>query len=594
MNLRDLASWLMIFAVAGFMGSGCAPKKVQSVRPADNGTIRKLFVPEAVAPPAIVEDQGPISDIEFQHAPQPLELPGIAPEPEVKVEHILVLPSVQFVDQRMMIYADKLLSWEGLASQVAELDSSDRVPPRWAECLAFLEGVFRGYSVLMEALLVQDHQTVVAEQFAVNPWLVYQNDIAFLEGGCRQVFIAGASLVSNWENRDSATEVKKSEAFVAQYTDEGRYEDAIAAFQNLKDSQPDRAVSANTSKMYGLALLRTGDFDRAAEVLSGALKNMRPSHEERSLRRLVADLLLASGLPEEARGHYRKLADYFESRKGDDRWVADQLALLGGVDMKAREFPMYLDALKGYISFDGRHIPQGMKELVERMEEDFRESPLTDQARQMLGQLEDQIREWVALSLSEIDVLVANDDYVQAKSLLEKMLVDELPESVHDTVQRAMDYLLQAETKYQAEQQAILDQAHSAQWDKAVGLLDSQKYDEAIAAFGELLNTEYDIPSRANMQKAAEAASIGMRRKSASIFVKARKARNDSRKRELFRESWQLLQDITVKYPEVKLIEKIRQNLLIIEKHIDGFDPLMLRELKPVWGVAPEDSAETN
>jgi tetratricopeptide (TPR) repeat protein len=336
--------------------------------------------------------------------------------------------------------------------------------------------------------------------------------------------------------------------------------------------------------MYGLALLRTGKFEMAAEVLSGALENMRSSHEERSLRRLVADLLLASGSLEEARGHYRKLADYFESRKGDDRWVADQLALLGGVDVNAREFPLYMDALKGYISFDGHHIPLGMRELVERMEEDFRESPLSDQARQMLGQLEDLIREWAAGRLDEVDVFVANNDYVQAKALLEQMLFDDLPGRVHDTVQQSMDNLLQGEMKYQEEQRAILAQTLSALWDRAVWLLDSQKYDEAIDVFEELLNTEYDIPARANIQKAAEAASVEMRRKSASIFVKARRERDYDRKKELLRESWQLLYDITAKYPEVKLIDKVRQNLLIIEKHIELFDPLVLQELKTVPG----------
>ena len=597
MNIRVLSFCLMSFAVVSLTVGGCAPQKVQLVSPSIDSTVEEPPAADTVQieaevaeiQPEVVEQQGPLTDMEFQSEPEQPEALVVSPEPVIEVERILVLPNVPFVDQRMMVYADKLSSWESLASQVAELDLSDSMPPRWHECLAAIDGVFRGYSVLMEALLVQDLPVVVADQFVVDPWLIYQDDITFLERGCKQVFIAGATLVSSWGNRDSDTEVKKSEAVVTQYTDEGRYEDAIVAFRNLMDSQPDRAVSANTSKMYGLALLRTGEFDMAAGVLSGALENMRSSHEERSLRRLVADLLLASGSLEEARGHYRKLADYFESRKGDDRWVADQLALLGGVDVKAREFPLYLDALKGYISFDGHHIPQGMRELVERMEEDFRESPLSDQARQMLGQLEDLIREWAARSLDEVDVLVANNDYVQAKSLLEKMLFDDLPGAVHGTAQRSMDYLLQAEMKYQEEQRVLMAAARSGQWDKAVLLLESREFDEAIDIFEKLFNTEYDIPARANIKKAAEAASVGMRRKSANIFVKARREKDDDRKREMLRESWQLLYDITVKYPEVKLIDKVRQNLLIIEKNIDVFDPLMLRELKPVLGVAQDD-----
>ena len=336
--------------------------------------------------------------------------------------------------------------------------------------------------------------------------------------------------------------------------------------------------------MYGLALLRTGELAKAGDVLSEALESMSPSPEERSLRRLVADLLLASGRLNDARIHYRKLASYFESRKGDDRWVADQLALLGEVDLKARELPLYMETLKHYIGFDNRRVPEGMRELVERMEVDFPYSSLTDRARQMLSQTEDSIGEWVTGKLDQVDILLANDDYAQAKSLLEQMLVDDLPVAMHDTVQRAMDNLVLGEVNYQVEQQLVMQQTLSEQWDNATRLLDARKYDKAIGAFSTLFNTEYDAPARAKTQKAAEASSGEMRRKSASFFVKARKERDYERKKELFRESWQLLYDITVKYPNVKFINKVKQNLGTIENHIELFDPALFDELKTVSG----------
>jgi len=574
--------WAVSLFLTGLMLGGCAPKVI---RPASAPVLEKQTVIEV--PAGVVQDatvpgeEGPLTDMEFQSGRPTAELPEQEPGALVKTGRIPVLPSLASVDQRMTVYADKMSSWEALSRQIEEHGLGEGMPPRWDECLATIEGMFRGYSVLMEELLVQDHPAVKEDQFVVDPWLLYQKDIAFLEGGCDQVFISAASLTNSWNDRLSDTETPKGEeAVVIQYAQEGRYKDAIEAYNRLMKTLPYRTVGADTSKMYGLALMRTGKFEMAAEVLAGALENMRPSQEERALRRLVADLLLATGKLDKARGHYRKLADYFESRGGQDRWVADQLALLGGVDVNTKEFPLYQEALKGYISFDGRHIPQGMGKLVERMEEDFRESPLTDRARQMLVQLEDSIREWVSGRLDEVDVLMANNDYTQARAFLEQMLSEDLPVPVHGMVQRSMDNLLQTEMKYRRKQRAIPEQTLSAQWDKAVELLDSKKYDEAIETFKGLLNTEYDVPARANIQKAAEAASVEMRRKSATLFVKARKEDNDGRKREFLRESWQLLYDITIKYPEVRLIDKIKQNLDIIEKHIESFDPVMLQELK--------------
>ena len=367
MNIKVLSFCFLSFAVVAFTGSGCAPQKVQLVSP----TLEPVVLDT-------VEEQGVLTDMEFQYEAPQAELSA------TKVEQTQVLPSVPFVDQRMMVYAEKFTSWETLSLQVAALDLSDRLPPQWDECLAGIAEVFRGYSVLMEALLAQDTPAAMAGQLVVDPWLIYQNDIVFLEGGCQQVFADGAvALDGNQENQEANIKVEEGAAVGTQYPGEGLYEEAIVDLQNVEASQPD-----------------------------------------------------------------------------------------------------------------------------------------------------------------------------------------------------------------QGEQKIMSAADRSEQWDKAVSLLESRQYDDAIDTFEKLFNTEYDIPARANIQKAAEVASVGMRRKSANIFVKARREMEYDLKKELLRESWQLLHDITVKYPEVKLVGKVRQNLLIIEKHIDGFDPLMLRELKPVVGLAQEDLPE--
>jgi hypothetical protein len=365
MNIKVLSFCFMSFAVVAFTGSGCAPQKVQ-------------LVPRTIEPVVLdaVEAQVPLTDMEFQYESVQDELSA------TEVEQTQMLASVPFVDQRMLVYADKFTGWETRALQIAALDLSDRLPLRWHECLADIARVFHGYSVLMETLLARDTQVVMAGQFVVDPWLIYQNDIAFLEGGCQQVFIDGTVVLgSSQEAHDADTEVEGGQPVVTRPPGEGLYEEAVDP-ENLGE---------------------------------------QPAQEEQKL-------------------------------------------------------------------------------------------------------------------------LTAGD--------------------------------------------------RSGQWDKAVLLLESGQYDDAIDAFARLFNTEYDIPARANIQKAAEVASVGMRRKSANIFVKARREMEYDLKKELLRESWQLLHDITVKYPEVKLIDKVRKNLLIIEKHIDGFDPLMLQELMPVVGSAQEDLPE--
>lgn len=579
MSSRTLSILLVVSLI--FLVEGCA-KKVQSPSRRDYLATADSYSLKTSPDQTTVTAEEKFSS----GADEQADARGDSPARQVKVGKVLVLPSISNVDLRMTVYADKLSDWETLSAQLAEAGITDQRPPRWDGCQDTIGRIFQGYSMLMEALLKYDKPVVDAEKFGVDPWAIYQDDVTFLESGCEQVFMTGASRVRGWTGAISGGGMAKNEAVVAQYAEEGFYEEAVTAFESMVASDPEMVVSINTRKLYGMALLRTGRVERAVAILSQVLADMPPSHEERSLRRLVADLLLASGRLEDATGNYRQLAAFFESRKGDDRWVADQLAMLTGVSSRARELPIYMDVLQGYLMFDGRHIPVDMKDMVERMEDDFPASLMTDRARQMLVQLEDSIGLWVAGQLDRAETMMIEAEYEKARAILKKMMLESLPQSMKEKVQKSLEILTEAEDKYQDEKKKARERSHSEQWDQAVWLLNSKKYDEAIEAFRVLYNTSYDVPARSKVDKAAEFASVEMRDKAAALYVRARKEGNPVRKREYFEESWRLLNDITVKYSEVSLIDKVRKYLETIEKQIEAFDPILLHELRGYRGSA--------
>ena len=527
------------------------------------------------------------------------QMPAAAPpceesQPQVQVERYLRLPAVSHVDRRMSLYGEKLSRWESLAEQTMDLGLLERRPAKWSECFTAVENLFQGYSRLMEEVLKKDLPTVREEELGLDPWQLYYDDIGYLEGDCEQVFLTTSALVSGWDNRYTPARAQESEAIVGQYVNQGLYEEAILAFQNLQHIYPDRELKEETRRMYGLALLKTGQLDRAVQELSKALENMSPSPEKRGLRRLVADLFLASGQLDEAYANYRQLAEYYESGKGDDRWVADQLALLGLRNLKkAPELPLYLEVLQDFIRFNGRKIPAGMKDRVERLEEIYPASPLTVRARQMFGQLEDSLREWLKGEMDQVDLYLADHDFAPAKALLERLLVDDLEPPALDLVQRTMDNLVKAEREYILEQRMQEAQSQAEKWDRAVTMLDSGKYDQAIADFTSLFNTNYDVPARAKIKEAMEAAATQLRRQSASLFVKARKSGDYGEKKKYLEESWSLLNKIVTSYPAVAIIDKVRQNLALIEQQIEQFDPALLPKLKNFHAVsAPAPGAE--
>jgi hypothetical protein len=322
---------------------------------------------------------------------------------------------------------------------------------------------------------------------------------------------------------------------------------------------------------------------------------MPSSPEKRRLRRLVADLLLASGHLEEAYANYRQLAEYYDSGRGDDRWVTEQLALLEQRDLKnSPGLPLYLNVLQDFIGFNGRKIPEDMKAKVARLEEVYPASPLTGRARQMFGQIEDSLREWLKAEMAQVDLYLAARDFAPAKELLKGLLDDNLEPPARELVESNLVNVTRLENEYILGLRSLEDQNQAEKWDRAVALLDSRKYDQAINEFSDLFNTDYDVPAREKIKEAMEAAATQMRRQAANLFVKARKTANYDEKKKYLEESWTLLNKIITSYPEAMIIDKARQNLALIEQQIEQFDSSLLRKLKNFNTVSALEPGSAN
>ena len=120
----------------------------------------------------------------------------------------------------------------------------------------------------------------------------------------------------------------------------------------------------------------------------------------------------------------------------------------------------------------------------------------------------------------------------------------------------------------------------SEQWNAAVSLLDSQRYDIAIPAFKALMGTEYEEKAKTKILEAANLAAGQMRKEAASLFINAGKATDIDKKKELLFASHRMLTEILTKYPQTDLRDKVNQNITILEGQIKKLDPAWLEELR--------------
>ncbi|MDA8164909.1 MAG: hypothetical protein M0017_07760, partial [Desulfobacteraceae bacterium] len=259
-----------------------------------------------------------------------------------------VMPVGQ-IDQRLAAYTQKYNEWQAVAGR--QTASGQEAAAPWAQCLRMAGSLRESYGRLREEATQVPAAAARPGQPPLDPWEVLRADIGYLESGCdplyRQLKAEAVSAAS-----EPTASVPEPEAAVVRLVGEHRYEDALAAYRSLEQRFPDRQPSLPARRAYGMALLYTGQVDKAAAVLGEVLPRL-PEGGQPAAKRLSADLLLATYQLDKAKALYQSLSVQFAAMKEEEQWVADQLALLENPDSRADEMAAYIDILRLYLTFDG-------------------------------------------------------------------------------------------------------------------------------------------------------------------------------------------------------------------------------------------------
>ncbi len=521
------------------------------------------------------------------------------------VKEDMKLPDLRHVDKRLAVYEKRLAEWMAVSDQIGFLDLDEALPGEWAGCAERLDRVVSAYSRLRQRILDRGYQLVDPGIENKDPWNVFLLDIEYLESGCDTVLTEGPSASLLLESF-KAESLEYAETIVRQYAQKEASEEVVRAFENLKETFPKKKLTPSLKQKYGLALLRTGRVDESVRVVLDTLEDLKKGDARSvlsgricspvpnfsgaeeiaplSFKRLAADLLLVNGRIKEAKTIYRELQDYRESCREHDQWVAGHLSLIESGSRRKEELNIFRSVLKIYLSFDGRHVPSEMNTLVKKLEHISPESEFAQSAGLLFSKADKQARAWITGQLETVDGLVDGKEYSEAGFVINALLKGEIPDDMRDMVENAFDNVVIAEAQEREVRRQLMDQALSARWDEAVKLLDLRKYDEAIHAFSALVETDYDEKATVKIKEASNLAAAELRRNAAAFFVKARKTTDRSRKAEFLFQSRQLLLKILEQYPRTDIIDKVRQNLEVLEAQILKIDPFVLFDESGVQG----------
>jgi predicted metal-dependent hydrolase len=487
---------------------------------------------------------------------------------------------IEFIQLRLDEYENRFESWLEISELTHEGDLAEEFTASETECVQRLERILSGYGLLVERMQWSD--TVPLDRLAtLHLKKMQQLDIAFLESGCEELLAMDITpqykLMPQAEPKLSFAAAQE---VIASYVEQGTYLEALLSFERLARDFPDQKPSLTTRMSYGLALQYSGQIKAAARHFKNMLESGDLSIYPLRLQREIADLLLAGGNVAAAESYYDRVLFGYELIGAEKTWVEEQLAFLRSVDPESEDMVAYMALLREFQMYDYRIDAPRLNEAIDAFATQYTGSPVAVSALRLKTFAKDQLKSWFSRQLDKVDSLVADKKFAEATEILNSMTRYYFPVELQMILQETYYEVGQSEIQEMETLQHIQEVELTEQWDAAIKLLDSQRYDSAISAFTALMDTEYEQQAKMKITEAANQAAGKMRKEAASLFVRAGRTQDPEQKKELLLSSHRLLTEILDKYPQTDLLDKVLQNIAILEGQIQRFDPTLLEELQ--------------
>ena len=479
------------------------------------------------------------------------------------------------VQARIELFERMKVEWYRTGDQLAGLKAQDAWPDSWQECLQDIEQALTGYRGLQ-----------AGKEPGLEPWVIVGRDLHYFEKGCDKVLtLARAKVGARQEGSVAAPEqteeVPPAEAETAplaggdqvrQLFEAGQYQEAVTAYETLRQGQPGEKLPRETREFCSRALVRLGRFPEAASLLTELLQEGGPGLDLAAMesRLLTADVLLAAGQSNEARQVYEGVAKALATAVSQQAWATAH-AQAFAEQLSDDDLSLYQELIQAYLRFDGQQVPQPLVDGVGRLQ-GRTPGPLLDLARMLLTKATAQAQEWARAQLAEVRALLDRRELGRARELVDRVAAT-APAEMREAIAALQVELAQAEKAAATTPLPGAGEAGVDPWAEALHLFELKQYDEAISSLQNLVDGEHGAEARAKMAEAAELAAAAMRQQAAALYAKARKTFDPEAKRQALQDSRALLLQLMEKYPEASVVAKARQNLKVLDGELGTTGP---------------------
>ncbi len=496
-------------------------------------------------------------------------------------EEISELPEMQYVKDRIFEYGRKLDRWKELDDQAIVLDLDAEASEEMVRCFRDLQKVLNGYNHIHESLLRQDFMDSTNGISSAEVMTLEQRDISFLESSCGRLLKSGDDRGEGWEQRGEQADLPQIETLIERYAGSDEFEEVLQVWQQIPAHQLDR-VHLNTRISYGNALMSLHQEKKAALVYQEIIDLMASSDDQRtdilSLRKVLADLYIASGHYDKAEEQYLEISkDYSDLAKIED-WATLQLSILERSETGSPELTEYSELLRNFLGYSPQRDGYKLVWQSDKFLTEYPYSPVSSNVDIIKSTTLMEADNWIQTFMVEVDALAVEEQFQDALLRLETIPEDILSGEKLIEIRKKSDDLTLAAAVSSEKKKIEKIQAQQRQWNDALLLVDKGEFDQAIEILTTMLDTDYAVKADGKIAEVSLLAARAERRKAADLFIRFTKTTDIESRKTLLVESRRRLVDILIKYPDVGITEKVLGNIKRVEKEMNAIDPMLISQ----------------
>ena len=349
------------------------------------------------------------------------------------------------------------------------------------------------------------------------------------------------------------------------------YSGVVERFEQLSAGLPSGVTNVEARTYYALSLNALGRTDESVAISEALVaEGVSVRCANAALMYEIGEILIDAERYNTAEKVFNGLIIFFRQQEELSAKAKNKAALFQS-DLDYLRVRNKLDQAVALFEKGG-----GFAQTFRLCQEALRTCPDERCRREVYGVLEQFVVKTAAdmdRTLNRVDILINEGKILEAYELVISFERDFPDDDYPALIRERLALMKEKQELVREEEIHWKDKLEQQKYDKAIKLLQSEQYEEAIRFFDQLEGTKFETDARKQKTAAIDLLARSSRTKAGQLFLQAKQTQDPDLRKTYLIESYTVLKSVMEQYPHNQYADRIARNLDDVRAEIEKMSP---------------------